>query len=415
MPSPPQLRVLYVENGIGYGGAIICLRHLVRNLDRQHYRPMVVTGRTGPDYREIALEAEWRYVRDRYLDLVNLQRALAGSAWVARVPGLRPVLGQLLARTDDVVNFLPFFTRLLFITRAFRPALIHVNNDPLCNRAALLVGKLLGIPSVCHVRGDPRGSRMMGWLFGLPGQFIAVSRWISERIGEQGVPAERRCVIYDGIELDRLDLAADGRRWRARHGIADGDFAVGLVGLLIPWKGQRLFLAAIERLLRDIPRLRAVIVGGTPAECRAYEQELRTLAQRPELAGRVVFTGHCPSMAEAYNGLDVVVSASVQPEPLGTMIIECLTLGRPLVAPRHGGAVEMVEHERTGLLFEPGNAADLAAQIARFYHDPGLAERLGPAARAAALARFDIAAHVRAVEAVYRKLLPAVPPSETTR
>ena len=50
--------IIYIENGIGYGGIIICLRHLVRNLDRKRFRPMVITGRTGPQYREIAQEAD---------------------------------------------------------------------------------------------------------------------------------------------------------------------------------------------------------------------------------------------------------------------------------------------------------------------------------------------------------------------
>ena len=44
-------KILYVENGIGYGGAIICLRHLVRNLDRTRFTPMVITGRTSPQYQ----------------------------------------------------------------------------------------------------------------------------------------------------------------------------------------------------------------------------------------------------------------------------------------------------------------------------------------------------------------------------
>jgi len=52
--SAGMLRILYVENGIGYGGAIICLRHLIRNLDRSRFTPMVVTGRTGSQYQEIA-------------------------------------------------------------------------------------------------------------------------------------------------------------------------------------------------------------------------------------------------------------------------------------------------------------------------------------------------------------------------
>jgi hypothetical protein len=57
MSASVKKNILYVENVIGYGGAIICLRHLVRNLDRSRYIPLVVTGRTSPDYQDIVNKA----------------------------------------------------------------------------------------------------------------------------------------------------------------------------------------------------------------------------------------------------------------------------------------------------------------------------------------------------------------------
>jgi len=62
--------ILYVENGIGYGGAIICLRHLVRQLDRQQFNPLVITGRKDLPYQDIPNEAPWRPIIDRHIDVV---------------------------------------------------------------------------------------------------------------------------------------------------------------------------------------------------------------------------------------------------------------------------------------------------------------------------------------------------------
>jgi len=398
-------RILYVENGVGYGGAIICLRHLVRNLDRGEYQPMVVTGFGGALYRDIASEARWRHIRDRRVDTVDLKRRLDRSRWPDAVPGMRWIANQLVSRLDDVANFLPFFLSFLWTAIRFRPCIIHVNNEPLCNRAAVVAGKLLGIPVVAHVRGDQQGSRSMAWLFRLPDHFIPVSRWISESIGRLGVPPDKRTYIYDGIELQNLDLHADGSGFRRQHRIPEDAFVVGLVGLLMPWKGQRLFVDAARRLISHMPEAVFALVGGTPEECTAYEQELRELALHPDLKGRLFFTGHVKDMPAAYNGLDVVVSASVSPEPLGTMIIESMAMARPLVAPAHGGALEMVENGATGLLFEPGNAVSLADAILALYRDPNLRSRLGTAARAHALKTFSVEDHVRQVEQVYRAIL----------
>lgn len=405
MSEQRRTRILYVENGIGYGGAIICLRHLVRNLDRTRFEPMVITGLGDEKYQDIASEAKWQHIPDRRLDLVTMKRNLASKHWPNTLPGLPWLLNQLLSRLDDVVNFLPSFLQTGWTILRFKPDIIHTNNEPLCNRAAVLAGKLLNIPVINHVRGDQQGSLLMHSFFKLPDYFIAVSRWVSESIGRVGVPAEKRSYIYDGIELDKLDLNADGLAFRRQADIPENAFVVGLVGLLIPWKGQKLFIESAKLLLTKMPDAVFALVGGTPEECRAFEAELRTIVKEPGLQGRVIFTGHVSNMAAAYKGLDIVVSASTSPEPLGTMIIEAMTLARPLIAPNHGGAVEMIEDNKTGLLFQAGNAEDLAAKIVLFYQNQNLRTALGQAARAHALQVFSIEEHVRKIEAVYDKIL----------
>ncbi|MCH9670219.1 MAG: glycosyltransferase family 4 protein [Gammaproteobacteria bacterium] len=399
------LKVIYVENGIGYGGAAICLRHLVRNLDPSQIEAVVVTGRTGPNYEEIAQEATWKHIPDRRIEVSEWRRRLEQTAWIRNVPGLDFVLGQCVARLDDLVNFVPFFIQFLILTLRFRPHLIHVNNEPLCNRASILVGKLLKVPVVCHVRGNLTESKLVRWMYHRPDHFIPVSHWVSALVGKLGVDADRRTVVYDGIDLHSLDLTADGDGFRSEFAMNDEHFVVGLVGLLIPWKGQELFLDAARELKAEIPNLKMPIIGGTPAECVAYEQMLRQRVEDEGLQDVVTFTGHVNNMPAVYNALDVVVSASTMPEPLGTVVIECMAMGRTLVAPNHGGGAEMGTHDETALLFEPGSANAFAEEIRRLYRDPDLRARLGANARENALRTFDVHEHVRGVTDVYTRVL----------
>jgi len=399
-------RILYVENGIGYGGAIICLRHLVRNLDHNLFTPMVVTGRTGLQYREIADESRWKYIPDRHIDIVGAHRKLDPAQWPEKIPGSRFIINQLLGRADDIGNFTPFFLQLLWTAWRFKADLIHANNEPLCNRAALLVGKVLQIPTVCHVRGNQDGSRLMKWAFGLPDHFIPVSYWVSKSIQNKlNVPQEQITVIYDGLELEKLDTTSDGAIFRSTFNIPGEAFAVGLVGLLIPWKGQEIFLDAAAILKEKIPSLKMIIIGGTPDDCVPYEKMLHRRVKDEMLEETVIFAGHAADMSTVYNGLDVVVSASTSPEPLGTVVIESMAMGRPLIGPNHGGAAEMMEHEKTGLLFESGNAEDLARAISQFYDSIELREKLGKAAREKALKTFAVEEHVRHVQNVYATLV----------
>ena len=400
-------KILYVENGIGYGGAIICLRHLVRHLDRNRFEPLVVTGRTSPDYQAIGNEAQWQYIPDRYFDNVSLRRRLAKQAWLNKVPSLHFISKQLLARGDDLFNFLPFFLRLLWLAKCFRVDLIHANNEPFCNRAALLVAKVLQIPCICHIRGgDHEGSQLMQWTYSLPDHFISVSHWVAKSLQENlHIAANIISVVYDGIALEKLNIHADGTQFRDAYHVADDDFAVGLVGLLIPWKGQVLFLEAAKLLRSKIPCLKMLIIGGTPDDCIAYEALLRQRVKDEQLTEMIIFTGHISSMETVYNGLDVVLSASTQPEPLGTVVIEAMAMGRPIIAPNHGGAAEMIRHDETGLLFDPGDMQSLANAIEKLCCSKSLRVKLGENARSAALKSFAVEDHVRHIQSIYQKFL----------
>ena len=400
-------KIIYVENGIGYGGAIICLRHLVRHSDRNRFEPLVITGRTSPDYQAIANEARWQYIPDRHFDNVSLRRRLAKQAWLNKVPSLHFISNQLLARGDDLFNFLPFFLRLLWEAKCFRADLIHANNEPFCNRAALLVAKVLQIPCICHIRGgDHEGSQLMQWTYSLPDHFISVSHWVAKSLQENlHIAANKISVVYDGIALEKLNIYADGIQFRDAYHVADDDFAVGLVGLLIPWKGQVLFLEAAKLLRSKIPCLKMLIIGGTPDDCIAYEVLLRQRVKDEQLTEMIIFTGHISSMETVYKGLDVVLSASTQPEPLGTVVIEAMAMGRPIIAPNHGGAAEMILHDETGLLFDPGDIQSLANAIEKLCCSKSLRVKLGENARSVALKSFAVEDHVRHIQNIYQQLL----------
>ena len=119
----------------------------------------------------------------------------------------------------------------------------------------------------------------------------------------------------------------------------------------------------------------------------------------------MVFTGHVAEMAAAYNGLDVVVSASTAPEPLGIVVVEAMAMRRPVIAPAHGGAIELIEPERTGLLFAPNDANALANAIRRYRTEPGLCTRIAAAGRSHVIGTFCVTQSARQVEAVYMRLL----------
>jgi glycosyltransferase involved in cell wall biosynthesis len=220
------------------------------------------------------------------------------------------------------------------------------------------------------------------------------------------IPEEKISVIYDDVSLDKLNAHANGAKFRLTYNISDKMFAVGLVGMLIPWKGQELFIDAAKLLLQKIPQLKMIIIGGTPYGCAPYEAMLRQRVCDEHLNDLIIFTEHISELSTMYNGLDVVVSASTQPEPFGVVVVEAMAMARPVIAPNHGGAVEMMQHNETGLLFTPRDAQSLADAIEKLYRSKTLRTTLGANARLAALKAFAVETHVERIQTIYQQLLP---------
>src|SRR5262249_10793443 len=110
-----------------------------------------------------------------------------------------------------------------------------------------------------------------------------------------------------------------------------GPLTFGIVGRLAPWKGQHLFLEAFARAFPDSEE-RAVVVGGALFDEVDYEHGLQRTARRLGIAGRVEFRGHRPDVWEELARLDVLVHASITPEPFGQVILEGMAAGVPVIA-----------------------------------------------------------------------------------
>jgi glycosyltransferase involved in cell wall biosynthesis len=196
---------------------------------------------------------------------------------------------------------------------------------------------------------------------------IAISAFIAEHVRRfYGVPASRLRIIPRGVDVYRFNpanVSAErvvqlANEWR----LTDGHPVIMLPGRLTRWKGQTVFIEAIAKLeRRDI---RCLIVGGDQGR-QGYRRELEALVERHHLGEVVRIVDHCADMPAAYMLSDVVVSASIDPEAFGRVMIEAQALGRPVIASDHGGARETVVVDKTGWLVPPGDVEALSAAVAK--------------------------------------------------
>ncbi len=268
---------------------------------------------------------------------------------------------------------LSYVARVAGRIHRLRPDLVHASS-----LKALVYGstaaRLVGVPVLWHAHDRiaedylPRPAiTLVRALARLATTVVANSRSTLETLG----PAASRGVVIP------YPVVAWPPRERAGEG---GPLRVGMVGRITPWKGQHVFLNAFARAFPGGEE-RAVIVGAPLFGESGYELELHALVPRVGLGGRVEFRGFRENVAEELERLDVLVHASIIPEPFGQVVLEGMSAGLPVVASGAGGPAEIVAHGRTGFLYQPGDAEALAERLLLLGRDPTLRRRIGAAAR----------------------------------
>jgi glycosyltransferase involved in cell wall biosynthesis len=195
-------------------------------------------------------------------------------------------------------------------------------------------------------------------------------------------------VVWNGIDpapFESVDPhSIDGLR--RQLGIGDAPL-VGLFSRIAAWKGQHVLLEA----LADLPKVQALIAGDTlfPGD-EPYKNELHQLAKRYDLESRLHFVGFRDDVPSLMHLVDVVVHTSIAPEPFGRVIVEGMLAGKPVIASRAGGAVEIITPPDTGLLVPPGDAPALASALQGLLRNPLRAKRMGRHAKQHALQHFSV-------------------------
>jgi glycosyltransferase involved in cell wall biosynthesis len=308
-----------------------------------------------------------------------------------------------------------YFARLRARVRDFAPDVIHTNGM----KAHLLFGALFtGWPLVVHLRDFPSERpltrHLVPWL-GRRRRVIVVtnSRAVATDVATLAPRVATR-VVYNGIDTayftpkagtpERLCALAKLPRAEA------GTLHVGMIATYAWWKGQRLFIEAVARARAAAPEIpfRAYVIGGSVYATRGSELESTELERLVRSLGLEQHVGFVPfqrDVAQVFQSLDIVVHASIRPEPFGRTIVEAMASGRPVAISRAGGAAELFEEGSTGLGFLPGEPDDLARVLLVLLRDPQLRRALGEAGRTHAVAAFDRARLGREIAQVYAELL----------
>ena len=137
-----------------------------------------------------------------------------------------------------------------------------------------------------------------------------------------------------------------------------------LPGRLTSWKGQEMFIEALNLVNKEMPGqpFSAVILGGDQGR-NVYKKKLLRLVEQYRLNNQVQFFDKCELMPLAYKISDIIVSASIEPEAFGRISVEAQSMEKPIIASNIGGSNETIVNDKTGFLFEAGKPEELSKKI----------------------------------------------------
>ena len=191
---------------------------------------------------------------------------------------------------------------------------------------------------------------------------------IKENYSEFLKSQKKFLVIFRGINVDYFDsstkLENDEKNLLQKWNINDEKKIILMPGRLTSWKGQELFIEAINLVKIELgyEAFHAVILGNDQGR-DLYKKKLIRLTEQHHLTNQINFIDHCEDMALAYKVSDIIVSASIEPEAFGRVAVEAQSMEKLIIASNIGGSNETIIDEKTGFLFKSGDAESLSKKI----------------------------------------------------
>jgi len=247
--------------------------------------------------------------------------------------------------------------------------------------------------------------------------------WLAERLSQRVISnssptqawllaqaprlAGRSVVVFNGLPPVPVSLPSEAAAFRTEIGAVPSDVVATLAGRLNHWKGQGLLIEAVGLLKREgrLGPLRVAIVGDVYAGNEEVRSRLQAQVLALGLQDCVRFVRFVADIYPVWRGSQIAVVPSTEPEPFGMVAIEAMACGLPVVAAAHGGLLDIVVNEETGLLFTPGDPQALAGALARLASNPALRQRLGQAGAQRQHAQFSMQRQIDDTRAVYQELV----------
>lgn len=232
--------------------------------------------------------------------------------------------------------------------------------------------------------------------------YLTITRALQEdAINYLPIARERVQLLYYGVPRPAAGESGCAQYLRD-NGLDVAAFRVAIFGRVEEIKGQHLVVAAASKLIREGHKLQAAIIGHVMDE--KYFASIQNDIERNRLQDSIRYLGFHDQPVRIMPCFDVVVLAT-RCETFGLVLPEAMRAGTCVIGTDCGGVPEIIEHGKTGLLFRPDDAEDLATQLRSLMQDAGYRQRLAEAGRHDADGRFSEEQHFERLLQIFTDLV----------
>lgn len=247
--------------------------------------------------------------------------------------------------------------------------------------AGIIAAKLLKVPCLVHLRDFEEVHIVTKLYSRMINHHIAISTAIKKNLLEIGVPDNAITVVPDAIDINRFNTGSIKVNLKSEFGIRESEKVIGIFGRIVAWKGIKEFLLAAKEVTEIHPETKVLVVGSQSDGDLAYYQQCLDLVEQNNLQQNVIFTNYREDVPQIMHITDVIVHASIKPEPFGMVLIEGMAMNKPIVAIKSAGPMDIVIDGQTGFLVEMGNIRQMSKAIIQLLEDEELAKKMGQKGR----------------------------------
>ena len=275
---------------------------------------------------------------------------------------------------NPLIIFFNIF-KLAWIIKKYKVKIVHVRSRAPAWSAYYACSMIRGVKLISTIHGAYSNQNIFKNFYNSvmlnSVKIIAISKYIKNYLLQNyNLTKKKRdkiVVIPRGVDptkfspqnIDSKRLFFLTNHWE----LPDGIPIILFPSRIAPFKGHKTLLKALAILKKETKIKFICLMVGLSKKNSNYDAEIKSFIDENDLSDYIKFTGACSDMPAAYKISDIVVSPADKPEGFGRIIIESQSMERPVIASAHGGSLELIKNNFSGILFKPKNERDLADKL----------------------------------------------------